>query len=201
MRIMAHTMSGKMEELKIQSCPILIAPNVLTLLDRSDSPLYLEDTVVLHDEINDIAEGDVVTNPESEDTGIVYYCGGWWIHWTNGSYNKYTVSEHINMTKRGRRVVNSQAVKKIPQRDQVKIVVDDEDFYFTCMMAKHDTLICISGKPHLVNQSDIHLSTGIYDDSHAPLYFGQFYKGGIVGLDEEMRVVSKNTTKSLLLED
>ena len=201
MIIMAHTMSGKMEELKIQSCPMLIAQNVLALLDRNDSPLYLEDTVVLYDEVHDIAEGDVVINPKSKKRGIIYYSGGWRIHWSEGVYNKYVVSEHINMTKRGRRVLDSQSVRKIQEREEIKIVVDGEALYLTCMMAKHHSLICISGKPQLVNQNEIYLSSGIYDNLHAPLYFGQFYKGGIVGLDDEMRVVSKNTKTNIILED
>lgn len=201
MRIMAHTMAGKMEEIKIASCPLLIAPNVLTLLDRCDSPLYLADTVVLYDEINNVMEGDIVTLPDRSKTGIVYYTQGWRIHWSDNSYNKYVASEHILMTTRPRKASNAQAVRRFEEREEIRVVVDEESFYFTSMMAKIDTRICISGKPQLVNQNEIYLSTGICDAYDAPIYFGQFYKGGIVGLNKEMRIVSECKDKIINLED
>lgn len=200
MRVMAHTMHGNMEELKVSSCPILIAPNVLTLLDREDSPLYLEDTIVMYDEENDIAEGDIVIT-ESKDKGIIYYSKGWRIHWSSGQYNKFILSSHIYMTKRRRRVENSQSVRNIEEREEIRLVIEDEEFLFTSLMAKKDSLICVSGLPQLVNQNEIYLCTGLYDTQKAPLYFGQFYKGGIIGLDKEMRVVSKSINKIINLED
>lgn len=200
MRIMAHTIGGQRDEIKVSSCPILITSNILSLLDRDDSPLYLADTVVLQDEIRNITEGDKVSDKQSGRTGVVYYSKGWRIHWSDDSYSKFVVSEHIDMVVRSSGVADAQAVKGIEGREEVKLVVDDEEFFFTSMMVKIDNRICISGRPQLVNENDIFISTGIigYD---SPLYFGQFYKGGIVGLDDEMRIVSVCKNKIIYLED
>lgn len=202
MILVAYTMSNKMEEIKLSDCPIVIAPNMMSLFDVCDSPIYFADSVIMFDEVHDVAEGDVVEDKESGLTGTVFYGKGWRIHWSSNDYSKFNAPEHISMiNKKKRNLYSAQSVRNIPEREEIMIVVDGVGYYLTSMMAKHDSCICISGRPQLVSVLDIHLSTGILDKYGDPFYFGQFYKGGIIGLSDEMRIVSKSQRKIINMEE
>ena len=167
-------------EFKLSDCPVIVAGNRIAVTGSHLSPLLQKDLIVRGDEVTGVFEGDQVFS-NGILLGTVIYSKGLKVQKLDGSLERLSCMEHIQMVKGSRKDIES--IVKVSSRTPLNIVYKNKLLEIGCIVERvNEQQFAFYDVKHLVEMEDFDFFTGYASEDGTNIRFGQILHGGIVCL-------------------